>query len=101
MSNRKFLFLYLNTGAGHISSAKVLASAMKQEDPSVEIEMKLGFKKNGISRVFFEKGYNYACNYFHGAFPLIYEWYRLQKTPLFPRLESIPLITPIVLYHIL
>ena len=55
MSNRKFLFLYLNTGAGHISAAKVLASAMKQENPSVEIEMKLGFKKNGISRVFFEK----------------------------------------------
>ena len=60
VSNRKFLFLYLNTGAGHISAAKVLASAMKQENPSVEIEMKLGFKKNGISRVFFEKGYNYA-----------------------------------------
>ena len=73
VSNRKFLFLYLNTGAGHISAAKVLAQAMKEEDPSVEIEMKLGFKKNGISRVFFEKGYNYACNYFHGAFPLLYD----------------------------
>ena len=57
MQNRKFLFLYLNTGAGHISAAKVLASAMKKEDSSVEINMKLGFKKNSISRIFFEKGY--------------------------------------------
>ena len=73
MQKRKFLFLYLNTGAGHISAAKVLANAMKKEDSSVEIQMKLGFKKNSISRIFFEKGYNYACNYFHGAFPLLYD----------------------------
>lgn len=72
-NNKKFLFLYLNTGAGHISAAKVLSEALKTEDPSVEIKMKLGFKKHGVSRVFFEKGYNYACNYFHGAFPLMYE----------------------------
>ena len=71
---RKFLFLYLNTGAGHISAAKVLAQALKAQDPDVEIEMLNGFGKNNwFGHLAFEKGYNYACNYIHGAFPLIYD----------------------------
>jgi UDP-N-acetylglucosamine:LPS N-acetylglucosamine transferase len=74
MSKRKFLFLYLNTGAGHISAAKVLAQALKEQDPDVEIEMINGFdKKNMFGHLIFEKGYNYACNYIHGVFPLIYD----------------------------
>ena len=43
MSNKKFLFFYLNTGAGHISAAKVLAAAMKEQEPNVEIKMLNGF----------------------------------------------------------
>ena len=71
---RKFLFLYLNTGAGHISAAKVLAAALKEKDPDVEIEMLNGFDKyNFFGHFMFEKGYNYATNYVHGAFPLIYD----------------------------
>ncbi|MFC2386403.1 hypothetical protein, partial [Treponema socranskii] len=71
---RKFLFLYLNTGAGHISAAKVLAAALKEKDPDVEIEMLNGFDKyNFFGHLMFEKGYNYATNYVHGAFPLIYD----------------------------
>jgi processive 1,2-diacylglycerol beta-glucosyltransferase/1,2-diacylglycerol 3-beta-galactosyltransferase len=71
---RKFLFLYLNTGAGHISAAKVLAHALQAQDPDVEIEMINGFDKtNWFGHLAFEKGYNYACNYVHGAFPLIYD----------------------------
>jgi UDP-N-acetylglucosamine:LPS N-acetylglucosamine transferase len=71
---RKFLFLYLNTGAGHISAAKVLAHALQAQDPDVEIEMINGFDKNNwFGHLAFEKGYNYACNYIHGAFPLIYD----------------------------
>ncbi|MCK9169024.1 MAG: glycosyltransferase [Treponema sp.] len=71
---RKFLFLYLNTGAGHISAAKVLAHALQVQNPDTEIEMINGFdKKNWFGHIAFEKGYNYACNYIHGAFPLIYD----------------------------
>ncbi|MFA6855675.1 MAG: glycosyltransferase [Treponema sp.] len=70
----KFLFLYLNTGAGHISAAKVLAHALQVQDPDTEIEMINGFdKSNWFGHIAFEKGYNYACNYIHGAFPLIYD----------------------------
>jgi UDP-N-acetylglucosamine:LPS N-acetylglucosamine transferase len=71
---RKFLFLYLNTGAGHISAAKVLALALQAQNPDVEIEMINGFDKaNWFGHLAFEKGYSYACNYIHGAFPLIYD----------------------------
>ena len=73
MANRKFLFLYLNTGAGHISAAKVLAEAMKAQNPDTEIKMLNGFPKHKAGHLLFEKGYNYACNYVHGAFPLIYD----------------------------
>lgn len=38
MSNRKFLFFYLNTGAGHRAAANVLAEAMKELSPGVEIK---------------------------------------------------------------
>ncbi|MDE5899143.1 MAG: hypothetical protein K2H09_07785, partial [Treponemataceae bacterium] len=72
-ADRKFLFLYLNTGAGHISAAKVLASAMKERQESVEIKMLNGFSKRKFGHVLFEKFYNYACNYIPGAFPLVYE----------------------------
>ncbi len=73
MGKRKFLFLYLNTGAGHLSAAKVLAEAMRAADPDIEVRMINGFGKNRISRFVFEKGYNFACNYAHGAFSLIYD----------------------------
>jgi UDP-N-acetylglucosamine:LPS N-acetylglucosamine transferase len=74
MMKRKFLFLYLNTGAGHISAAKVLAHALQVQNPDTEIEMINGFdKSNWFGHIAFEKGYNYACNYIHGAFPLIYD----------------------------
>ena len=73
MAKRKFLFLYLNTGAGHISAAKVLAEAMRIQNPDAEIKMLNGFPKHKAGHLLFEKGYNYACNYVHGAFPLIYD----------------------------
>lgn len=73
MSKRKFLFLYLNTGAGHKSAAKVLAESMKKLDPSVEIQMRIGYSRHGIGHLIFEKGYNYSLNIFRGLFPLIYD----------------------------
>lgn len=74
MQKRKFIFLYLNTGAGHISAAKVLAQAITEENHDIEIKMINGFgKSNFAGKVLFEKGYNFACNYMHGLFPLIYD----------------------------
>ncbi|MDY5633839.1 MAG: hypothetical protein SPF29_04655, partial [Treponema porcinum] len=73
MSNKKFLFFYLNTGAGHISAAKVLAAAMKEQEPNVEIKMLNGFCSHKLGHFIFEKGYNYSTNYFKGAFPIVYD----------------------------
>lgn len=73
MAKRKFLFLYLDTGAGHKSAAKVLMQAMKAEDPDVEIQIVRGFSRHGMGHALFEKGYNYSCNYIHGLFPLTYD----------------------------
>lgn len=73
MSNKKFLFFYLNTGAGHISAAKVLAAAMKEQDPDIEVKMLNGFCSRKLGHFIFEKGYNYSTNYFKGAFPIIYD----------------------------
>src|SRR5574344_2477893 len=74
MQKRKFMFLYLNTGNGHISQSRVLQKAMEEIDPSVEVMLVNGFdKKNIIGHLFFEKGYGAACNYMPGSFPLIYD----------------------------
>lgn len=73
MSERNFLFLYLNTGAGHKSAANVLSNAMKELDPDVEIKMGIGFSRHGLGHLIFEKGYNYSLNFIRGLFPLMYD----------------------------
>jgi len=71
---RKFMFLYLNTGNGHIAQARVLKKAMEEYDPSIPVELVYGFdQKDKTAKIFFEKGYALACNYVHGAFPLLYD----------------------------
>jgi len=71
---RKFIFFYLNTGAGHISAAKVLKAEMERNYPGVEIVLRNGFgRRNIFGRFAFEIFYNLACNYFKGAFPLVYD----------------------------
>lgn len=74
MKSRKFLFFYLNTGAGHISAARVLSEAMMKEDPGCQIHMVNGFGKHGIGNIFVERGYNVSCNYFKGMWPLLYDF---------------------------
>ncbi|MBQ9238482.1 MAG: hypothetical protein IJ191_04095 [Treponema sp.] len=71
---RTFIFLYLNTGAGHVSAAKVLAHELAAHHAGVNIRMVNGFGKNNrLGHLLFEIGYNFACNYIHGLFPLIYD----------------------------
>jgi processive 1,2-diacylglycerol beta-glucosyltransferase/1,2-diacylglycerol 3-beta-galactosyltransferase len=71
---RKYLFLYLNTGSGHITAAKVLRNAMLEKDPDADIELLNGFDKyNILGQVAFVRGYRTSCNYFPGAFSLTYD----------------------------
>lgn len=74
MARRKFLFLYLTTGAGHISTARVLKEHILKQNPDSEIVMVNGFdRKNFFGKAMFEHGYFIATNALHGAFSLIYD----------------------------
>ncbi|MBQ3835823.1 MAG: glycosyltransferase [Treponema sp.] len=74
MAKRKFLFLYLTTGAGHISTARVLKEEIMRQNPDAEVVMANGFDRgNIIGKVGFELLYFWATNFFHGLFPLIYD----------------------------
>lgn len=71
---RKFIFLYLNTGAGHLNAANILADALREKNPDTEILTVNGFgESNHVGHVFYEFGYQFACNYLHGAYPLVYD----------------------------
>ncbi len=92
MEERKFLFLYLNTGAGHISAAKVLKQAVEKYEPNSEVKMCVGIKKHGLAHIILEKGYNFSCNYLKGSFALIYE---LGKIRFFNSLVKV-LLKPVI-----
>ncbi|MBR5096055.1 MAG: hypothetical protein IK094_02985, partial [Treponema sp.] len=72
MAKRKFLFLYLTTGAGHISTARVLKEQILKQNPDAEIVMVNGFDRGNIlGKVGFELLYFWSTNFLHGLFPLI------------------------------
>lgn len=71
---RRFMFVYLNTGNGHIAQARVLKEAFADYAPGVEVVLQNGFPdKRSIVDKIFEKGYSIACNYIHGLWPFIYD----------------------------
>lgn len=71
---RKFLFFYLTTGAGHISTARVMRDCIQKLNPEAEIVMVNGFdSKNYLGKLFFEQGYYLSTNFFHGLYPLTYD----------------------------
>ena len=72
-SDRRFLFVYLNTGNGHIAQARVLKEAIAEYAPEVHVELQSGFtQKQHIGHRILETTYGIACNYLHGAWPIIY-----------------------------
>lgn len=74
MAKRKFLFLYLTTGAGHISTARVLKEEILKQNPDAEVVMANGFDRaNVFGKVAFEYLYFWSTNFLHGLFPLIYD----------------------------
>lgn len=71
---RKFLFFYLTTGAGHISTARVMRDCILKNNPDAEIVMINGFdKKNFLGQLIFEQGYYVSTNWFKGLFSLTYD----------------------------
>lgn len=71
---RKFLFFYLTTGAGHISTARVMKDSILKNNPDAEIIMVNGFdRKNYLGQIIFEKGYYVSTNFMAGLFPLAYD----------------------------
>lgn len=71
---RKFLFFYLTTGAGHISTARVMKECILKNNPDAEIVMINGFdKKNLFGQLIFEKGYYVSTNFLPGLYPLTYD----------------------------
>ena len=39
---RKFMFLYLNTGGGHVSAARVLKQSIEEHYPNASVELNSG-----------------------------------------------------------
>ena len=72
-SDRRFMFIYLNTGNGHIAQAKVLKDAMSEYAPEATVDLQNGFSSRRHSfHKFFELLYALSCNYLHGAWPAVY-----------------------------
>lgn len=71
---RKFLFFYLTTGAGHISTARVMRESIERINPDAEVVMVHGFDKhNFLGKTFFESGYYVSTNFMPGLYPLTYD----------------------------
>lgn len=67
------MFIYLNTGNGHRAQAQVLKEAVLDYAPDVHIDLQNGFSEHEhFSHKILELFYGLACNYIHGAWPIIY-----------------------------
>jgi len=70
---RKFLFLYLNTGGGHRSSANVLKNICTEKYPEAEVVVENGFDENNIfGKLAFEQFYHVSMNFIPGLYSFIY-----------------------------
>ena len=75
MAKRNFMFLYLNTGGGHLSSARVLKAKIEKLYPDANIQLVNGFdKSNFVSRWVFEKGYHSMCTIVPGLWHFVYDF---------------------------
>lgn len=73
-NKRKFLFFYLTTGAGHISTARVMKDCILKNNPDAEIVMINGFdNKNFLGKLIFETGYYFSTNFLGGLYSLTYD----------------------------
>lgn len=73
---RKFLFLYLNTGSGHITPALRLKDSIERvyNKNDYDITIMHGFSpKQKFARLFFESGYHASSAVCPAAYSVIYE----------------------------
>ncbi|MCM1321140.1 MAG: hypothetical protein NC041_04885 [Bacteroides sp.] len=84
MKTRCFLFLYLDTGAGHLSPARILRAHFadeayvsrkeQKEQTAYSVVLKNGFgPRQFISHSFFEDGYRLSCSLLPAAYSAFYE----------------------------
>lgn len=74
MRERNFLFIYLDTGGGHKSSARALKTYFEHLYPDVNVYLVNAFdRSNFLGRFFFEKGYHLMCTSLRGLWYIIYE----------------------------
>ncbi len=73
--NKNFLFLYLNTGGGHIGSASAVARSLSDEfGDDVSIKLFNGFnKKQHLAKLFFETGYRFSMSVLPAMYSLTYD----------------------------
>lgn len=70
---RKFLFLYLNTGGGHKSSANVLKNIFLEKYPEAEVAVENGFNEDNIfGKMAFEEFYHFSMNFVPGLYSFVY-----------------------------
>jgi len=82
--NKKYLFLYLNTGGGHLAPAKAIAEQInKNTENNIDVILIDGFENaNKNFRDLIEKGYKFLQN----KAPWFYEFiYAVNKFPLFSK----------------
>ncbi len=91
---QKIGFIYLKTGAGHISGAKALSNKLMDLYPDqVECSLKDGFDQGvPLLKSFFEKGYLASTNYFEPGYVAAYQLFTLK--PMIAALNKI--ITPYI-----
>ncbi len=72
---QNLLFLYLDTGAGHITPARILKDSLEKAYPrEVSVTLLNGFSPRQIfARFFFEKGYHASSNMLPAAYSFFYD----------------------------
>lgn len=76
MNKQKILFVYLNTGNGHVAPAKVLKNDLltRYGEENVEVSICHGFGENQkFARFFFEDGYHISSAAIPGSYSLFYD----------------------------
>ena len=93
---QKIGFLYLQTGAGHLSGAKILSDKLNElYGDNVQCVLMDGFGKDStFLRLFFEKGYFATTNYFESGYIAFYQWTKLKIVLDFLNIVISPFLVP-------
>ena len=72
-NNKKYLFLYLKTGGGHLAPAKAVARYLMQQDPETKVILADAFENSGwLVRFVVEEGYRFLQHKAKWFYELIY-----------------------------